>query len=208
MNDEFDSGISPSTTSFRSRRILTEKIKSTSHLFFRRPKGSRLQLHSHEFSLMPRQFHIRAYCVASGALTLYLFPRLLALFAAKPYVPPQRSPKEEQEINEDAPSSFDLTPHLTNTSLQQGHGDANVRLFSELIGSRIVSLGDAEGQGESFSEADAKDMVDQISELLADVFQAAINSPIHFQVRPFLTSKHEHNRSRITVLTLGSSKRI
>lgn len=70
--------------------------------------------------LEPRKFHLRAYCIASGALTLYLSPHLLALFSSKPYASP----------SDDA----DLAVHLTNTALQKDtstHTDS-VRLFSEL----------------------------------------------------------------------------
>jgi len=132
-----------------------------------------------------RKFHIRAYCVASGALSLYLYPRFLALFAAKPYTPPRRSENKDNNDDDDndAPSPLDLAPHLTNTSLQQECGDENVRLLSELVGSRVISI-EGKGGEQHFSEEDVKDITDQVAELLADTFRAAINSPIHFQALP------------------------
>ncbi|KDQ08461.1 hypothetical protein BOTBODRAFT_118627 [Botryobasidium botryosum FD-172 SS1] len=136
-------------------------------------------------SLQGRKFHIRAYCVAAGALSLYLYPRFLALFAAKPYAPPCR-PEDDDDDDEgdnDAPLPLDLAPHLTNTSLQQECGDENVRLLSELIGSHIFSIEGDESE-QRLSEEDVRDITDQIAALLADVFQAAINSPIHFQALP------------------------
>ncbi|KAG5644743.1 hypothetical protein DXG03_007872 [Asterophora parasitica] len=58
--------------------------------------------------LKGRKFHLRAYCVASGALQVYLYDHILALFSAVPY----RDPTHK--------------------------GEEGVRLFNELIGCQIV----------------------------------------------------------------------
>lgn len=55
-----------------------------------------------------RKFHLRSYVLALGALRVYLYEEMLALFAPLPYAPPSASS-----------SSFDPCVHLTNTCLQQ-----------------------------------------------------------------------------------------
>lgn len=54
-----------------------------------------------------RKFHLRSYVLALGALRVYLYEEMLALFAPLPYAPPSASA-----------SSFDPRVHLTNTCLQ------------------------------------------------------------------------------------------
>ncbi|KAJ2919037.1 hypothetical protein MD484_g1392, partial [Candolleomyces efflorescens] len=131
----------------------------------------------HEFSLQgsPKsgaleghKFHLRVYCVAAGALKVYVYTRILALFAPVPYTKPET---EADEI--------DLGPHLTNTSLQTELGEDNVRLFSELIGSSILS-----NDQRVFTEDDLEDILTQISDALGETFQAAVDSPVHFQALP------------------------
>ncbi|KAH7104337.1 TTL-domain-containing protein [Auriculariales sp. MPI-PUGE-AT-0066] len=111
--------------------------------------------------LEPRKFHLRAYCVASGALTLYLSPHILALFSAKPYTVPSLD------------ESIDLSIHLTNTALQPNEPSTMtdcVRLLSELpLPEGITYLS----------------LVDQTRVLLADVFSAALHGgAAHFQALP------------------------
>ncbi|EJD47828.1 TTL-domain-containing protein [Auricularia subglabra TFB-10046 SS5] len=106
----------------------------------------------------PRKFHLRAYCIASGALTLYLSPHLLALFSSKPYSAP----------SDDA----DLAVHLTNTALQKDastHADS-VRLFSELPLPPHLSH---------------DNILEQTRVLLAETFSAALGGgAAHFQTVP------------------------
>lgn len=106
--------------------------------------------------------------VASGALTVYLYTRILALFSAAPYV----NPSEQG-------SDPDLVPHLTNTSLQTDRGEAGVRLLDNLIGSSILSANDSHGQ---LTEDHIKHIIQKISEILAETFKAALENPVHFQV--------------------------
>ena len=106
------------------------------------------------------------YCVASGALKVHFYTRILALFSSAPFVLPKTG---------DNPS---LTPHLTNTSLQTDQGEAGVRLLSELVGCQILSPGwDRKLTGE-----DVNDLIAQIGQILSETFKAALDSPIHFQV--------------------------
>ncbi|ODV91115.1 hypothetical protein CANCADRAFT_13040, partial [Tortispora caseinolytica NRRL Y-17796] len=63
-----------------------------------------------------RKFHLRVYVVCSGAITVYVGKRILALFAGDRY---------------DAEDIYSLTAHLTNTCLQENPVDS-VREFSGL----------------------------------------------------------------------------
>jgi len=75
---------------------------------------------------------LRAYCVASGALSLYLYDRVLSLFSSVPYTSPSTLGNGDITNN-------DLSAHLTNTSLQADKGEAFVRLFDELVGCHVLS---------------------------------------------------------------------
>jgi tubulin--tyrosine ligase len=121
-----------------------------------------------------QQFHLRAYCVSSGVLSLYLYSRILALFSAVPYVTP---------VARDDHSPVDLTPHLTNTSLHTHRGEAGVRLLDELVGCHIFS-NPAENPNNKLMlmAIDVETLVDQIVNILAETFKAALENPIHFQV--------------------------
>lgn len=113
------------------------------------------------------KFHLRAYCVASGALRVHLYTRILALFSSVPFVLP--------EAGDSNPS---LKPHLTNTSLQTDRGDAGVRLLSELVGCQILSS----ELDRKFTEEDMNALIDQMGEILSETFKAALENPVHFQV--------------------------
>ena len=69
------------------------------------------------------------YCVASGALKVYMYDRILALFSSVEYQPP----------TSDDTIGIDLAAHLTNTSLQTETGEKYVRLLDELVGTSILS---------------------------------------------------------------------
>jgi len=105
------------------------------------------------FESAGRKFHIRTYVIAVGALKVYVYKPMLALFAVEPY----RSPSDyEDDPNED------LECHLTNTCLQTGERDGSVHEFWKLPG-RITGVG-----------ADWKDQVwSQICETTGAVFEAA-----------------------------------
>ncbi|KAL5534260.1 hypothetical protein ACEPAG_722 [Sanghuangporus baumii] len=122
-----------------------------------------------------RKFHLRVYCVASGALTVYLYPRVLALFAPEEY-------KKPSQISDSVERS-DLRSHLTNTCLQGAVGEENVRLLHELIGCNILS-GDGSDASYLFSEEDVASIMDQISDALSETFKAALQMPVHFQPLP------------------------
>jgi tubulin--tyrosine ligase len=117
------------------------------------------------------------YCVASGALSVYMSCNILALFAPSAYTTPLRS--DGVENSPDKPT-IDLGPHLTNTCLQTDVPDPNqnVRLLSEMVGCPVYS-----GSKRSFSGEDLENITKQVEGVLAETFQAAIASPVHFQVK-------------------------
>ncbi|PIL32063.1 hypothetical protein GSI_06767 [Ganoderma sinense ZZ0214-1] len=158
------------------------------------PKPPASSLHGHKF-------HLRVYCVASGAIKVYVYERILALFSALPYTPPSKSA-----------SSIDLATHLTNTSLQTQRGEAGVRLLDELVGCHLLSaapvprqrqparppyaMGQAleqeairaarkqERQYPILTEEDVENLKSQIGAVLAETFKAAIEMSVHFQPLP------------------------
>ncbi|KIP05570.1 hypothetical protein PHLGIDRAFT_30875 [Phlebiopsis gigantea 11061_1 CR5-6] len=115
------------------------------------------------------KFHLRAYCVASGALTVYLYTRILALFSSVPYSPPTSD-------------DLELSAHLTNTSLQTDKGEQFVRLLDELAGCAVLSgAGDSQS---ALSTVDLDDIRDQIAVLMGETFNAALGMSVHFQPLP------------------------
>ena len=120
---------------------------------------------------MCKKFHLRVYCVASGALKLYVYTRALALFSSKPYSAP--------ECSDDEGTDIDLAPHLTNTSLQIHRGEETVRLLDELVGCQILS---GNGDRTKLSTEHVKTIQSQVCDILADTFRAALETPVHFQV--------------------------
>ncbi|KIM85357.1 hypothetical protein PILCRDRAFT_817360 [Piloderma croceum F 1598] len=134
-------------------------------------------------SLQGHKFHLRAYFVASGAITLYMYPRILALFSAVPYSPPiaEEIPERGGHI------SIDMTPHLTNTSLQRHRGEG-VRLLDELVGCPILSHSassqNAIDRQLTLTNGDIAVLKDQMADVLSETFRAAIENPVHFQPIP------------------------
>ena len=105
-----------------------------------------------------RKFHVRTYALALGSLKVYVFPKMLALFAPKQYQHPGTT---------DAPDV-----HLTNTSLQS---------HSQALGNRCIfdDLTEESGLGPSWK----KDVVSQICEITSDSFATAVeSSPTTFQL--------------------------
>ena len=110
-----------------------------------------------------RKFHIRTYVLASGALRVYVYKPMLALFAAKPYSPPSSA------------NAADLSSHLTNTCLQStGEREGSVQLFWDLP-AHLPSL----------KHCWREDVFKQICAITGEVFEAAARSmSVHFQLLP------------------------
>jgi len=123
-----------------------------------------------------RKFHIRTYVVAAGALRVYVYTHMLALFASEPYSPPWSS----SEYNDTTDGDDDglllqrmRNIHLTNTCVQKtlGHDtidEDNVFLFSKLP--LPTGMHDS--------------IRDQINETVSDLFKAAASQPTNFQALP------------------------
>ncbi|KAI0662721.1 tubulin-tyrosine ligase [Cubamyces menziesii] len=152
--------------------------------------------------LRGHKFHLRVYCVASGAIKVYVYDQILALFSAVPYASPSRPEDDTGEI--------DLSAHLTNTSLQTERGEAGVRLLNELVGCHVLSssqprrqqpkprhaMGQAmdvdsinarRAEATKYSTVSAEDVSDikgQICEVLSETFKAAVEMSVHFQPLP------------------------
>jgi tubulin--tyrosine ligase len=113
-----------------------------------------------------RKFHIRTYVLATGALKVYVFKEMLALFAAKAYCAPH---EEEDEV-------MDLARHLTNTCFQEGgsSNEGSVRRFWNLD-HHVPGL-----------TADWKEKIfEQICDVTGEVFEAAARGMmVHFQTLP------------------------
>lgn len=111
--------------------------------------------------------------MASGALQIYLYDRVLALFCSVPYKTP--------EIGGSAGELFpkNLEAHLTNTSLQTDRGEEGVRLFDELIGCQI--LNENVLVLDLFTKVDHSNIIQQMSHIIAETFRAALQFPVHFQ---------------------------
>jgi tubulin--tyrosine ligase len=95
----------------------------------------------------------------------------LSLFSSAAYTPLDTSTAGES-------GRIDLRPHLTNSSLQTELGESNVRLLDELEGCHILS-GNEEGR--IFSRSHIDDLVKQMADVVAEVFRAALQNPVHFQ---------------------------
>ncbi|KIV99771.1 uncharacterized protein PV09_08577 [Verruconis gallopava] len=112
-----------------------------------------------------RKFHIRTYVLAVGALSVYVYKPMLALFASQPYA----APWEED----------DLKAHLTNTCLQHtGDRDGAVHAFWDLEDEPSCATSDPD---RAWKDA----VFEQICAVTADVFLAAAkNNAVHFQPLP------------------------
>lgn len=124
-----------------------------------------------------RKFHIRTYVLATGALQVFVYAPMLALFAARPYSPPWASDFESEEEREDA-----MRAHLTNTCLQDtGDREGSVGLFWNLPDS-IVSQPDTTVSAPSTWK---EEVFAQIKDITAATFEAAARGmSIHFQPLP------------------------
>lgn len=107
---------------------------------------------------------------------MFLYTRILALFSSKPYDSPSLGDEGQTE-------DMDLSPHLTNTSLQLHTGEESVRLLEELNGCTILS--GSKENSRTFTEGDIANILQQMATALAETFKAALESPVHFQVGTF-----------------------
>jgi tubulin---tyrosine ligase len=111
-----------------------------------------------------RKFHVRVYVLAVGALKVYVYREMLALFAAKSY----QSPSKVQDGAE-----VDLESHLTNTCFQaDSTREGSVTRFWDLEDATL--------------NCDWREKIfKQIREVTAEAFEAAAREQmVHFQTLP------------------------
>ncbi|KLU86605.1 TTL domain-containing protein [Magnaporthiopsis poae ATCC 64411] len=135
-----------------------------------------------------RKFHVRTYVVCVGSLRVYVYRRMLALFAGKPYSPPSAG-------------AADLDAHLTNTCLQQrdhqdadadadtdakGGGAANIEPLVREFWDLPDALGVVGSEGGAAAAAITKDSIfAQICDVTGAAFEAAARGMMmHFQPLP------------------------
>jgi tubulin---tyrosine ligase len=112
-------------------------------------------------SYTKRKFHVRTYVLAVGALRVYVYRPMLALFAANPYTPPMTE------------GASDLRAHLTNTCFQdESTKTTSVHPFWDL--------------NTSDTSTNWKTGVfEQICQVTGEVFEAAAKEQmVHFQTLP------------------------
>jgi tubulin---tyrosine ligase len=106
-----------------------------------------------------RKFHVRTYVLCVGAIKVYVYRPMLALFAAKSYAPPWEE--------------TDLDAHLTNTCLQGERTDESaVRKFWDL------------GEFDAGPDVTKEAIFTQICTVTGELFAAACAQPVHFQPLP------------------------
>lgn len=116
------------------------------------------------FASANRKFHIRTYVLAVGALKVFVYKPMLALFAGMTYT----APWETEDPNEE------LAGHLTNTCMQTGEREGSVHAFWSLPD-------DVPGLSSSWKQ----DTFDQICKITGEVFEgAARGMMVHFQPLP------------------------
>ncbi|KAH7088051.1 tubulin-tyrosine ligase family protein [Paraphoma chrysanthemicola] len=123
-----------------------------------------------------RKFHVRTYVLATGALKVYVYRPMLALFAARPYVPPW-----DHVLQDDREEA--MRAHLTNTCLQDtGDREGSVGLFWSLPDDVPTQPWLATP---SASRNWKKAIFDQLCATTASTFEAAARGmSIHFQPLP------------------------
>lgn len=111
-----------------------------------------------------RKFHIRTYVLAVGAIKVYVYRNMLALFAGSEYEAPWEA------------SNDDLSGCLTNTCLKTGDREGSVQLFWELPETEMLS-------GDARTPTSALEGIwNTICRITGDLFlAAAVGQRIHFQ---------------------------
>jgi tubulin--tyrosine ligase len=152
-----------------------------------------------------RKFHIRTYVLATGALQVYVYRPMLALFAARSYIPPW-----DQVLQEDREEA--MKAHLTNTCLQDtGDREGSVGLFWSLP-DNIPAQPDSTTQISSSNWK--QNIFTQLCATTGETFEAAARGmSIHFQPLPnafeifgldFMVSVEEDGELRCWLLEVNA----
>lgn len=167
-SDDEDKETQVTATEAMAGLDISEKTTNSDYVITSQLRHFIAQPYIHPPLLLPssenRKFHIRTYVLAVGALKVYVYKPMLALFATEPYAPPWENP--------------DLKAHLTNTCLQEtGEREGSVRLFWDLD-DYLPTLAQSE---ESWKHS----VFSQICAITGEVFEAASRGMmVHFQPLP------------------------
>lgn len=129
-----------------------------------------------------RKFHIRTYVVAVGALKVYVYTHMLALFASEPYAPPWEASGSDVSLSSDAGELLKRMKnvHLTNTCVQTARNNATAAKGAEDEPPDSVFL----LSSLPLPEETHAEIQTQICMATAEVFRAALTHPINFQPLP------------------------
>lgn len=117
-----------------------------------------------------RKFHIRVYVLATGALNVYVYREMLALFAALPYQSPPSSMGDEEEQE-----GVELAAHLTNTCFQDDPSRADA----------VVRFWELDDDATTLAPDWKERVFEQICWVTGEVFEAAAREQmVHFQTLP------------------------
>ena len=145
-----------------SNGIMTSQLRH----FIAQPYIHPPLLFSAPFSSAGRKFHIRTYVLAVGALKVYVYKPMLALFAGQTYSTPWKS--------ESGDPNNELSGHLTNTCLQTGEREGSVHPFWSLP-----------EHAAKLPREWKESVYGQICTVTGEVFEAAARGMmIHFQPLP------------------------
>ena len=115
-----------------------------------------------------RKFHVRSYVLAVGALQVYVYGQMLALFASAPYTAPNAGSQDNP--TSDGAFKMDSYVHLTNTCRQSGNPEGSVIRFVDL------------DLGSYLPKSWLSDTYDQICATTGTLFEAAAREQmVHFQ---------------------------
>ncbi|KAL8937852.1 MAG: hypothetical protein Q9216_004215 [Gyalolechia sp. 2 TL-2023] len=127
-----------------------------------------------------RKFHIRTYVLCVGALRVYVYKEMLALFAALSFQAPGLPTAPSRGSGIDSCSDdIDMRPHLTNTCIQTTSSPAPESDTSE---PKVVPFQDLDASILTLSTKDS--IHNQIFKTTSSVLRAAAAQPTNFQPLP------------------------
>ncbi|KAL9004805.1 MAG: hypothetical protein Q9188_002396 [Gyalolechia gomerana] len=124
-----------------------------------------------------RKFHIRTYVLCVGALRVYVYKDMLALFSGLPFEAPgfQSAPSRD-DGNENYGEKIDMRPHLTNTCLQTTSSPSSI---SDSSNPQAIPFRDLDAS--TLTPSIKNSIQNQIFETTSDVLRAAAAQPTSFQ---------------------------
>lgn len=127
-----------------------------------------------------RKFHIRTYVVAAGALNVYVYSHMLALFASESYKPPWETQAEPESDN--GPDNLlqrMRNIHLTNTCVQSSSRAASGGGNDTTPDENVFLLSSLPLSGDEHAS-----LTEQIHSTTAELFRASLAHPTNFQPLP------------------------